>query len=322
MKKQYRFWIGILISIVCLYLVFRKVELGKVKEIVLHTNLLYLGLAILVSVFSWMIRSARWQLFLSTQGILPYWSLFQGICVGMMANNILPFRLGDVTQAYFLGKREHISKSLALSTVVLERLLDLIIVTSFIIILSFFFAVPAQLRNGMFLVIVGIALTIFILFLIFRKQILALSKKLFKSEKFQNKFHNLLLNFYEGLKIIKHKKTFIRIIFYSVILWLLYALVVFFSLYAVEIKLSYFAAIFVLLISAIGVAIPSSPGYVGTWEFFMLLALQVFLIEKNRALSFALVYHFTQYVPATLLGLIVLSKLGISVLNMEKEIGE
>lgn len=314
-NKKIKFLISVLISVVFLVVVFRKVNFKEILNIIFSINLYYISFAIFACAFSLVVRSYRWKVLLNQtkpDHNIPVKSFFEATCVGQMTNNILPFRIGDFAQAYFLSYKENMSKSITLSTVVVERLVDLLMPILILIFGSFFVFLPEEISRNKIFFIVFVLLAIMVLFFRFQLKLQLFLRKIFPSGTFGEKIHKFIEHLYTGIAFIKDKKALVKIFTLTVLLWSVYALVVYLCVLAFDIPIGCFDSFLVLSIAAIGVAIPSSPGYIGTWEFFCVLALSIFKIEKNLALSFAVVYHFINWILVTLLGFIVLLKSGVS----------
>jgi uncharacterized protein (TIRG00374 family) len=67
---------------------------------------------------------------------------------------------------------------------------------------------------------------------------------------------------------------------------------------------------FVLVIVGLGVAVPAAPGSIGIWQAAAVAALSVFGVEKSLALSFGLVNHLANYSLTSLLGAVALAREG------------
>ncbi len=319
MKKYFRLWIGIIISIVFIYLVFRKTDIREIGRLILNAQWGYVLIAFILTTVALLLRSYRWQYFLSYHKQLPIMSLFEATCIGLTANNLLPFRLGDITQAYVLAKRNNLSKSLCFSTIVLERLCDLVFPLSVIILSSFIFFVPG---NKLIFFILGLGLILFIMLILLKKQVSQIAIKIFGGTKIGEKVIRAIENFYSGFRILLGLKSIIIISVYTLSLWLLYSLVAYIVLLSVNINISFFKAIWVQVITSISVTIPSSPGYIGTWEFFAQSALGILKVNKTQALTFALLFHATQYFVINVLGIIMTMRTGLSFTEIEKTSAE
>lgn len=245
-------------------------------------------------------------------------------CVGQAANNLFPFRVGDLIQAYFLGRKEKISKSTVFSTVVLERLADLIFLILIFFIISFFFVLPKQI-NIFALIVATFSLVIFfVLVLKFEKQTEELSRKLlsFFSKKLAERFFQFFRSFVSGFKVLRQGHLLLRVILISLVLWFIYILTVYVMFFAFQISLPFSAAMFFLAIVGVSVTIPSSPGYVGTWEFFGVMALSFYQINKELALSFTLVHHLLNFIWVTLLGIFFILRESISLREIKNGLAE
>src|SRR5690606_39647115 len=83
-----------------------------------------LGLAgVVVTV---LVRGLRWSVL--TQGRLTVTDGFWLFNVGFLFNNVLPARLGEFARAYLAGRRPAMHFTSALSSIVVERLFDMVAV--------------------------------------------------------------------------------------------------------------------------------------------------------------------------------------------------
>lgn len=321
MRKKFHFILGISISVIFLYLALRKVDFQRFWQALKTANYFYVTGAMFIALGALGMRSLRWKFLLGFPKGLKVFSCFSATCVGLMTNNILPFRVGDLAQAYFLGRRESLSKSKVFSTVVLERVIDLVMMLLFLGLGSFFLKTSLQVKGlGIILAICIIAIGI-ILFSVWKKQLieslfLKVSRRLFP--RWSPKAAQLLSSFLSGFGIIKQVKFLLPSIVLSLLLWLIYGFVMWVVLHSFGIGQPFIAAVVINCITVISVMIPSSPGFIGTWEFFGVLALGFFGVEKSLALSCIFLYHMLQYFPIVALGLFFLAHEGISLKEVEK----
>jgi len=331
MRKKLQFLLGILISIFFLYLALHKVDFQKFWQGVRGADYFYVILAMLMALGALSTRSLRWKFLLGFPKGLKVGSCFSATCVGLMTNNILPFRVGDLAQAYFLGRREKISKSRVFSTVVLERVIDLSTMLLVLGISSFFSKRSLEVNrftpDGFTVKGMGIILTVCIIAIggiilcVWKSQLiesifLRLGKRFFPN--WAPRLTQLLGSFLAGFGNIKQSKFLLPSIALSFLLWLIYGFAMFVAMLSFGIKAPVVAGIITNCITVISVMIPSSPGYIGTWEFFGVTALGFFGIEKSLAFSCIFVYHMIQYFPIVALGLFFLAREGISLREIEK----
>jgi hypothetical protein len=82
-------------------------------------------------------------------------------------------------------------------------------------------------------------------------------------------------------------------------------------------QIPFIASFIILITTAIGIAIPSSPGYIGTFQYFVILSLSVFNVDKNTALTYSIILHVTQIIVPVIIGWICLCKEQMSFSEMK-----
>src|SRR5436190_22601264 len=122
MLRDKKFWLGLAVSLVFLGLVFWGQNPAQIWGALQQANYAALLPALVFYFLGVGVRTVRWQVLL--RPILPqtrFLQLFEVVVIGYMANDILPARLGEVVRAYVLSRRERITKSATLGTIVVER---------------------------------------------------------------------------------------------------------------------------------------------------------------------------------------------------------
>jgi uncharacterized protein (TIRG00374 family) len=317
MKK--RFVISAVISLLFLWLAIRKVNFQEFKESLAAIQMGYLIPAFLITLVVCLFRSFRWRLLFSRTKSIEIGSLFSVIMVGFLANNLLPARMGEVVMAYLVGKKEGISKSLALGTIFLDRLLDVITLLLFLSgsILFLFNPLPVWVVR---IEQVGVTLLIFSALLVWvsiaKKETSTRTLRFFLTplpSSLRERILQIYVQFVDGLVVLKHRSVLIKALAVSTMVWLGLASGVYLIFLSFDLSsLSLSSAVVVLAIVNLGLIIPSAPGFVGTFQFFCVAALALFQVEGSKALSFAVIYHLSQFLPTTLVGLYFLNKENLS----------
>jgi len=325
---RYKFWIGIIISIIFLYLFFRKVDFYEIWKIMKEVDYFYITPSILLLPIVFLIRAERWRYLLIPIKRIGIPSLFSATVIGFATNNILPARMGEIVRAYVIGRKENISKSSALATIVVERFFDGLIVIFFIILLILF----PPFREGLIMErLKGAAFVLSIIFtggiasLIFLKyntpMALRWAKALLKPfpKRLSDKAIEILNSFAEGLGIISKGWYIFLIFLYSLVIWLTAVLIIYALLPAFSIKgLPVMAAIFIQVAVAFGVAVPSAPGYVGTFHFACATGLGLLGVESHVAKGFAIILWTISIIPVTLFGIFLLWKDNLSLREIKR----
>src|SRR4030095_15095698 len=115
--------LGFAISLLFLYLAIRNVEWGVVLSGLKDIDLTYLALTVACLFVSLFFRAFLWKNLLRFKKKVSWLNAFEAIIIGYMGNNVLPFRMGELVRAYAMSKKEGLSKSLSLASIVLERIM-------------------------------------------------------------------------------------------------------------------------------------------------------------------------------------------------------
>jgi uncharacterized protein (TIRG00374 family) len=335
-----KFWIGIIISILCLYFVFRGIDFTKVFEALQSVNYFYLLLAALVNLSTIWLRAERWKYLLAPIKTLHFKDLVPATMIGFMANNILPARAGEFIRAYMIGKKEQISKTASFATIVIERVFDMVIMLLFLVIVLIFVKFPqsmnssnpdidASLLSPSLMQKAGIVSAVFVIALLtflvllkeFPQKTTSIVQKILTPlpRSLTTKVLDLLHSFRLGLQVLTTGKHLVYLIFWSFSVWLASVLGGWCILWSFGLKFPFIAAMFIMVLVAFSVALPSSPGYIGPFHAAVLTGVLFFLPTLNRstAASIAIVYHLTAIIPITLMGLFYLWKENMSLAEIK-----
>lgn len=311
--KRYKA-LGILLSVVLLAVVLYKVDFGKVATALRGADYRYLPLVVFIYLTSFLLRSWRWEVLLRpVKPGIGFGHLFSTIIIGWTANNLLPARVGELVRAYLIGKRESISKSASLATIVVERILDSFTLLVFLFASMLLLTNPLEILHfGLYVLAVFILILAILVFMTF-KNVLALAyfKKAMKilPDRLSASMIGLFESFLKGLQCLRDARQTLKGLTLSGGLWAIEALVYYLILRSFGLVLPIYAATVLLAVVNIGVILPSSPGALGTFQFFCVLGLGFFSVDKSTALALSVVLQSVMWFPVTLLGLGFLSRI-------------
>lgn len=321
MKKKIGLVLSLLISILFLYLAFKKVNLKEVGEILLNTNLLYFAFTILITFIAFFLRAVRWKILLNPLKKFPLTMVFNATMIGFMCNYTLPARVGELARAYLIGSRGNISKSSAIATIVVERVLDVFILSFITAIIVFFFPVPIWLkRTGTIMALLNISIFIFLVSMHKKKSIFLkiIEKPLtIFGERIKEKIKTLFSAFIEGLNILNSLGNFLLITALSFAIWAITGLLFYVLFFSFPINLPVYAAYLDMVILTLGIMIPSTSGFIGTFQFFVKEGLILFQVDPNIALSYSILLYASQFILVVGVGLISLWIWGLKFKNLK-----
>jgi len=307
--RSWRVWLGFGISFVFLYFAVRGQNFERIGQALREASYIWLVPALLAYFLGVVVRSFRWHYLLrSIQDIAPR-RIFPVVTIGFMANNVLPFRAGEVVRAYALSARYGVRKSAALATIAVERIFDGMTMLLFMLVASLSIALTSDLRAvAIIATILFPLLTIMLVLFVFvpslRELAITLSVRLMPG-RVSSRVEQMAQSFFEGLGILKRRQDLISVGLASLLAWLLEATMYLLIAEGFSLHVSPLAILMVTAVANLATLIPSSPGYVGPFETGVLLVLNGALgIERELALSYAIVVHAALYFPITLLGLV------------------
>jgi uncharacterized protein (TIRG00374 family) len=315
--------LGILISAVLVYWSFSGINLQDIIHDLRKIQPGYVVIFIfLVILMQWM-RSYRWGVILQPLEKIDQLSLFSVTSVGFLAISAIPARIGELARPYLIAKRSSIKMSSALGTIIVERILDSFSVLAIAVIVLLLNDLPSwMIKSSVLLFILTLLMFCCIVGLIWRREtaLRIINRILSKLPgKFAHKIDELIHRFIDGFQIIANIRLLLYLFFLSAIIWLLDVLAIYLLLSAFGFTLPAMAAFMVMIILIVGIAVPTAPGFIGSWHFSCILALGLFGIAKTEALSFAVVYHFLSIVIVVALGVIFLPFNKFSVSDMKQQ---
>ena len=303
-------FLGLLISGLAVYLSFRKIDFPALWESMRSVHYGYLVLAGLLQMLCFVLKGAGWRfLLLPAKKDIRIMSTISVLMVGLMVNNLFPAKMGELARAYFMGKREGLPKSLCLSTVMVEHLLDILILTIFLLILLPMVSLPLWLRvSGLFIGLGGLGAILVLFFLMRREEkFLKWMTKILGilPERFRARVQLVLANAIQGFRAVTGRNILYAFGFLFA-MWCAGFLLAHVVLQACRLDLPFQAAVMVVIFVAFGKIIPSSPASIGTYHYMMILVLTSFQVSKEAALGSAIILHAFSFVIEVTLGVIAL----------------
>lgn len=326
---NWKLWIGLLISAIFLYLAFRQVELPRVWHVIRSTNPLFLFLVIALTFLQYVIRAWRWGILMEPIKRTGFMNRLDAVLIGFGANCVLPARLGEFIRASFLGNLEATKGSSVFGTIVVERLFDGFTLLLFLLIGLMGTEFPKDLQSfsaslkGVGLVLL-ITYSAFVAFLIgFKYKAKKFIKVLdriffFLPGPIRSRLMEILWNFSLGLVLLKHPSRWILAVLYSVLLWFTSLCQIQLTEYAVGLTLPFIATFLILTMASFGVMIPSAPGFIGTFHLSVQYAFLLYGIDREEALSSAIIWHAALFLPTIAFGLFSFIRLHLSFRGFSK----
>ena len=288
-----------------------------------NASIWLLLLAVFLATLTFPLRTIRWRLILRDGGgqALPWLPLWHATAIGFMANNLLPARAGEVARAYVAGRQMPVRFTTALGSVGVERVFDALIMLALMAVAIAAPSFPANtVVQGRSLsglataaaILFGAILLLALVVVHRPAPWLALLGRIthrLLPTRIADRLTHWAEGIVEGLSVLKSPARFAGVVAWSLVLWgtNAAAFAVCFRAFGLPVPLE--AALLLQGIIGFGVAVPSTPGFVGVFEAATRITLGIYAVDASRAVSYALTYHLTTFLPITLLGLWSLSRL-------------
>ncbi len=327
--KYLKHAIALLITATCLYLAFRGIDLKEALRVIDLDRIRWLPLGgfIFICLAVMWIRAWRWSYFYLKEHQATIWGLTIANCIGFMINNILPFRVGELVRALMAVRKTRSPLSYTFGVLFIERLLDtLCLILCIILGLSFSRGLPPAAYLVGQLTAIAFFVAVFMLYLLrgkpqlLMKVVLPFSRKLLP-ERFVPRAERFLHLFTDGLRILQDGPSMLKILALSLFHWWLVVYCYHLAFQAFSLgPLPWTAPYLTLGIVGIGVALPSSPAYVGPVHAAIVFSLVAYGLDQALAQGFAVIMHLLMFGPVTLLGLVLMWREGLSLTTIRRRV--
>jgi glycosyltransferase 2 family protein len=308
--------LGVPIGLFFLWLAFRSADLDAVRDTLREADAGLAALGVAGFGVVYLFQSLRWRRIAAAPGVrLP--RFYEMTVSGIAVNNVLPGRIGDFLRARWLGLEARMPAGKAFGTVILDRAFDLVVLVGLLVVGIAGVASSAWLVElaaaGLVVVLAVVGVLLFARAYIDRRE---------RDRRERGLLRRLVRDTVERLAEPfgrRHLAVWLALSLCAWAAWALAALVIARSL---DIELSIAEALFVTAVLNLGSAVPSSPGYVGTYEWLGVASLGLIGIDNEPALAFTILLHAAWYVPTTFFGAVALGTRGTRQLYRRRVAGE
>ena len=324
MSKILKILVGLILSAIFIYFSFRQINLGDVRARGLHFSFAWLLFAVLLYSAGVVLRGIRWRMILASSTLISTRNSISLVVIGMSANNILPMRTGEIVRSGILSRETGMPTLTVLGTILLEKILDTLVLVGLAAI-----ALSVLNQEGSTFLIVGaivlLTLGANLLFVLVNGSISRRLLKLlfFLPDRINSIVSGVVSRVQSGFGTIESNQIWIKVVLISALIWILESI----SYLCVGASIGIFLNIthFTIVTSAsnLAIAVPSTSGGIGPFEFFAKESLTLVSdISVTDAAVYAVVLHFLLLAPVSLVGLFLAWIRGLSILKITRQNGE
>jgi glycosyltransferase 2 family protein len=304
--------VGVPIGLLFLWLALRDADLEAVRRSLQEADAGLVALAIAGFGVVYAFQSARWRKIASTP-VVRLARFYEMTVSGVAVNNVLPGRIGDLLRARWLGLAARMPAGRAFGTVILDRVCDLVVLVGLLVIGIAAVASSdwlVRLAAGGVLVVAAFGVA-----LLFARAYIG---KRERGRRSRGLVRRLVRDTVEVLAEPLGRRRPVVWLGLSLGAWVTWAIAAGLVARSLGLELSITDALFVTAVLNLGSAVPSSPGYVGTYEWLGVASLGLLDVPHEQALAFTILLHAAWYVPTTIAGGVALSVRGVRQLRRSR----
>lgn len=314
---------------VLIYWTLRGISPSEVAHRLAQADMLLFAAATFCATAIFALRAGRWQAILEPVAPkIPFGPLWRATAVGMMVNNVVPARAGEIARAYALTREAPVPFATSLASLAVDRLFDAIVLLLLAALALLDPALSAsQTLAGQSLGTFAIGAATFVAFLVlclyslvfFPTQLLRLFELFARrvSPAIEERGSRVLRTFMSGLSVLRSPGRFAAVLGWTLAHWLLNALGFWLAFKAVGISAPFSAALFLQAFIALGTAVPALPGFFGVFEYMSVQGLAVYGVGQEQAATWAIGYHLFSFIPITLIGAYYFARLGVKLRDLQ-----
>ena len=329
MRPGWRAALGVVLSAALIYWTLHGISPTEVARLLSRADPLLFAAATFCATAIFALRARRWQTILEPVAAkIPLGPLWRATAIGMMVNNVVPARAGEIARAYALTKETTVPFPTAVASLAVDRLFDAIV----LLLLAASALLDPALSGAQTLAgqslssfaagagTIGVILLLGLYALVFFPTQLLRLFELFArrvSPAVEERGRKVLETFMRGLSVLRSPGRFAAVFGWTLAHWLLNALGFWLAFKAVGISAPFSAALFLQAFIALGTAVPALPGFFGVFEYMSVQGLAVYGVNQQEAATWAIGYHLFSFIPITVIGAYYFARLGVRLRDLQ-----
>lgn len=324
MKYSFITFFGFALAIIAFGWFIGTANYNELYEVFAAVELKYICLMFFIYIFVYIGRAIRWKLLLKPIGELSFWKAFKITLIGFGANIILPARAGEFIKPLLASRELKTTFSASFTTVVLERIFDLIVLMSLLALVMFYLpsivGKEAQLPeffftiSRLFIFLPFIAIIICTLAAHYPQRFLAAMKVLcsYIPHWLGDRVFRIATSFTNGIEALRSPFRFLSILLLSYCLWGISLLFYWICGLACGFDMGIGGSLIAMLATAFSAALPQAPGYIGVFHVAMEVALKSVGIGISQAKACAILNWAFSAIPVAVASVVLVFAEGLS----------
>lgn len=297
--------LGALVSAAAILLATRGIDLGEVGSAIASASPAYLAGGTLLILVSYPLLAMRWRSIATELGPPGPVRMLEIVLIGAAVNNALPARLGEVARSVGLGRSARRPVLQSFGTVVVDRVADVIFFATAFAVTVGVSPTPGWVRW------VGVGGAILTIGLVGALAVVAVVLRRRSGPPPTGRITRHLHQLGDGLRCVRTPTAAARALGLTFAAWGVWMTGAWLVAESIGVGLSLSEVLFTTALLGLGSAVPSAPGFIGTYHWIAASALGLFGIGGADALAFAVLLHAAWFIPTTIAGSILMVRWGI-----------
>jgi len=323
--------VGLAVSGVSLYFAVRNLHPEEVWHAFRQARYLWVVPAVVLYLFALVARTARWRALLSSQRLIPLRELLPTMAMGRAANNIYPFRTGEIVRVLLLRRRNGVLVAAGLASILVERVFDGLTMILVLILAAAVGGIPAYLHYVLWLAVAvfGFALALVYAVVLWPALVQRLAGWFIDRlipRRFRTPMRSIAQRFIGGFSSIRSVSTLTAVLVFSISVWTAETISYRLLMNSFDLSVNLHQLLLMSGAANLGTALPSGPANVGTFDLPAIEVLRQSGIEKSIAASYQTLLHAVLWCTETFAGVWFMWRTGLGRADLRQgvvgEVGE
>ena len=312
--------LGYALAIACLAWVLHDFHIVRALRDMANVDWRWVLIGMGFDILSYVMQAIRWKFLLEPFGKVRTLRAIRAVFAGLFANLIFPLRPGELLRSYLLSNTEEMSFGYVIGSVGVERLVDLVVATAALGVVSLMVDLPRDFRRvADILGVATLVLVTVVVVVIFYLET-RMGRQLLQPDAKSKQAPGKIMGALAGLHAMGTAPSFYPALLFSLLMPLCQVFGMWAMMKSYGLNLSFLVAVVVLVVINLGVSLPNAPANIGSYQFFCVLGLSVFEVEKTKAAGFSIFAFLALNLPFALLGFVALLRSGLSLRTMRERV--
>ncbi len=316
-----------MVSGVFLYIAIQNLQPREVWMAFRQARYLWIAPAVALYLLALIARTVRWQKLLSSERHISLRELLPTMAMGRGANNIYPFRTGEIVRVLLLRRRNSVSGAAGLASILVERVFDGLTMILFLILAALIGGIPNYLRYIAWAaaIVFGTALATIYAIVLWPDPVQRIAEwpidHLFP-RRFRPRLRDFASRFIQGFISIRSVLTLTLILALSIAVWTAETLSYRLLMNSFGFGINFHHTLLMSSAANLGTALPSGPGNLGTFDAPSILVLTRVGVSRNIAISYQTLLHAVLWCTETFAGLWFMWRGGLRKADLDQALAE